>query len=451
MTKKLKGIKTFVLDTNVLLQSPTSIFAFQNNDVVIPEAVIEELDDFKKDKSEKGFNAREVIRLIDELRQNNKGCSLKSGLLMENSGLLFVYEDSDEQLLPLGWDPRKPDNRIIQVCKSLQNKGKNVHLVTKDIIERIKADTCGIIVEDFKSEQSPSINDQYSGRVDLVTEVWEYFDEFCRTGSVDAVTPEMFIENQFINFVCGNSSKLAVFRNGKIEKLLFEKSIPYGIKPRNSGQIFFIEALMRPVNEAPLVIAKGPAGTAKTLLSLAAGLEQTFNDEVFRKILVCRPNITMDENIGFLPGTEEEKIAPLMRPILDNLEILVDSKPNERYKDEKALASKIKYLFDTGVIVTQAVSFLRGRSVAHQWVLIDEAQNLTNTQVKAIITRAGEGTKIIMVGDPAQIDHPYLDSRTNGLSYASEIMKGSDLCWQITFKGNESVRSKLASEAAKRM
>lgn len=207
---------------------------------------------------------------------------------------------------------------------------------------------------------------------------------------------------------------------------------------------------MKPVEEAPLVIAKGPAGTAKTFLSLAAGLEMVHNrtQPVFRRILVCRPNVLMDEEIGFLPGDEKQKIAPLMRPILDNLEMLVDSSPRDRYASEAELSSKVQLLLDQGVIVSEAVAFLRGRSIAHHFVIIDEAQNLTPKQVKAIITRVGEATKLVLIGDPGQIDHPFLDARTNGLAYASEKMKGSPCCCQITFTADECVRSALAMEGS---
>ena len=454
-----RSMKTFVLDTNVLLQSPGAIFAFNDNHVVIPEAVVEELDNFKKDKSEKGVNARETIRTLDALRMKGK---VTEGVKLDNGGDLRVEINHEGSFLPASWDPNKPDNRIIQACVALRKQDELVFLVTRDAILRIKAEVVGIEAQDFRNDQAPLLEEQYTGRRILrVSEI--LIAKLSEQGFLEipeeALDGLPLVENQFITLVCDwneKKSRLGVFRGGRMELLRFEKSTPYGIKPRNAGQRFFIEALLRPVEEAPLVIVKGPAGTAKTFLSLAAGLERTFNnakkaEREFRRILVCRPNVTMDEEIGFLPGTETEKIAPLMRPILDNLEALVDSDPVERYGNEKELANKIKALFDQEIILTQAVSFLRGRSIAKHWVIIDEAQNLTANQVKAIITRAGEGTKIILAGDPAQIDHAYLDSRTNGLSNASEAMKGSPLCWQVTFKDEESVRSPLAANAATRL
>lgn len=451
--------KTFVLDTNVLLQSPGAIFAFDENHVVIPEAVVEELDNFKKDKSEKGVNARETIRLLDALRTKGK---VTDGVMLENGGDLRVEINHQGSFLPVSWDVNKPDNRIIQACVALHQQSELVFLVTRDAILRIKAEVVGIEAQDFRTDQAPLLEEQYTGR--RILRVPEnLIAALSGHGKLDIPTDILkgipLVENQFITLVCEwneKKSRLGIFRDGRMELLRFEKATPYGVKPRNAGQRFCIEAMMRPVEEAPLVIVKGPAGTAKTFLSLATGLERVFNktkksEREFRRILICRPNVTMDEEIGFLPGTETEKIAPLMRPILDNLEALVDSDPEERYGNEKELSNKIKVLFDQEVIMTQAVSFLRGRSIARHWVIIDEAQNLTASQVKAIITRAGEGTKIILAGDPAQIDHAYLDSRTNGLSNASEAMKGSPLCWQVTFKDEESVRSPLAANAASRL
>ena len=205
--------------------------------------------------------------------------------------------------------------------------------------------------------------------------------------------------------------------------------------------------------EAPLVIVKGPAGTAKTFYSLAVGLEKVLEQErrEFRKILVCRPNAQFDQDIGFLPGSEQDKISPLMRPIVDNLEILMDLENKKERRSEEELRSRIDYLFETGVITAEAMNFMRGRSITDTWLMIDEAQNLTPRQVKGIVTRVGRGTKVILLGDPAQIDHPLLDERSNGLSYASSRMRGSPLCVQLTMLPDECERSALALDAAMRM
>ena len=213
------------------------------------------------------------------------------------------------------------------------------------------------------------------------------------------------------------------------------------------------EALMSSAEEAPLVIIKGMAGTAKTFYTLAVGLHSMMEREepAYRRILVSRPNVQFDDDIGFLPGDESEKIAPLLRPVIDNLELLVDQNEKERFSDEQSLAGKVEELFGRGIISAQALNFIRGRSVTKTYLVIDEAQNLTPKQVKGIITRAGTGTKIILLGDPNQIDHPLLDERTNGLSFAAEKMKGSPFCYQVTMSVDECERSALAMDAVKRM
>ena len=227
-----------------------------------------------------------------------------------------------------------------------------------------------------------------------------------------------------------------------IRKLAYRKAEPYGIHPRNAGQYFFQEALMQPAEKAPLVIVKGMAGTSKTFYSLAVGLEKVLNHPSgeYRRILICRPNAQFDDDIGFLPGDEQEKISPLMRPIMDNLEQLIDSNEEERYKDENELKGKIEEIFERELIQAEALNFIRGRSLIQTYLIIDEAQNTTPNQIKGIITRAGKNTKIIL-----------LDERTNGLSYAAEHMKGSSLCWQITMSPEECERSELAMDAIQRL
>ena len=263
-------------------------------------------------------------------------------------------------------------------------------------------------------------------------------------------------ENQFVILKADQSAKktqLGRVVDGVIRKLEFRKSAPYGISPRNAGQYFLQEALMQPAEKAPLVIVKGMAGTSKTFYSLAVGLEKLLNHPTgeYRRILVCRPNAQFDDDIGFLPGDEQEKISPLMRPIIDNLEQLIDSSEEERYQDEEELKGKVDEIFGRGIIQAEALNYIRGRSIVKTYLIIDEAQNTTPDQIKGIITRAGKDTKIILLGDPNQIDRPFLDERTNGLSYASEHMKGSPLCWQITMTAQECERSALAMEAVRRL
>jgi len=456
--------KTYVLDTNVILYSPSAILSYGDNDVIIPEVVLEELDSFKKDKSDLGANARYAARLIDKLRNEGK---LNEGIKLSNGGRLRVEMNHYDTKIPSSWNKEKADNRILQVCRALKEQGEDVWLITKDIFQRIKADAVDINVEDFYEKFVPEYDNQYTGR-DEVYVSSEKLQEFYSKKNLEVgtllkydenleeyTTPILFINQFLIIHSLENPKQTALGRyDGKNVVPLYSKdSKPLGVVARNVGQRFMLEALSIDAIKAPLVIVKGPAGTAKTLFSLAVGLHKILNEnsEHYRRILVCRPNVTMDEEIGFLPGTEQEKISPFMRPIFDNLEILVDSDEKERYKNEKELLDKIKDLFDRRIITTEAVAYLRGRSIVKNWVIIDEAQNLSPKQVKTIITRVGEGTKLILIGDPEQIDHPFLDSRSNGLCFASEKMKGSDLCYQVTLKYDECERSPLAYEGSKKL
>ncbi|WP_027624191.1 PhoH family protein [Clostridium lundense] len=456
--------RTYVLDTNVILYSPGAIFSFGENDVVIPEVVLEELDSFKKDKNDLGANARYASRLLDKLRKEGK---LNKGVELPGGGKLRVEMNHQDTIIPIPWDKAKPDNRIIQVCKGLKEQGEDVCLITKDIFERIKADTVDIDVEDFYEKVVPENDSQYTGRIELYASS-DKIDEFYHNKVIDIKDlvyycssndeykiPNLYSNEFIILHSLDNPRKTALgrFDGKKVIPLYYKDMCPLGLTPRNVGQKFMLESLYTNATTAPLVIVKGPAGTAKTLFSLAVGLNKILEEGTnqYRRVLVCRPNVTMDEDIGFLPGTEEEKISPFMRPVFDNLEILVDSDEKERYKNEKELTDKIRELFDRRIITTEAVAYLRGRSIVKNWVIIDEAQNLTPKQVKAIITRVGEGTKLMLIGDPDQIDHPFLDSRSNGLCYASEKMKGSDLCYQVTLKYDECERSPLAYEASKRL
>lgn len=452
--------KFFMLDTNILLDYPDAIFAFENNTVILTETILEELNSFKKLNDDKGYNARTAIRYLETLRKQN---NLLSGATINNQGLLKIETNHVDVKLPYNWDISEADHRLLQVC--LYYKDKNIRLITNDIILRIKADMLNIPVEEFKTSLAPQENLQYTGR-DEAYLLDDDFNDFYQSGQIssdklltygnDGIAKKYNRELYPYEFILlknslGHSALSKVSQNTKyIEKLQFLKFYPYGIMPKNIGQQFMIEALM---DDTPLTIVKGAAGTAKTLLSLACGLERTIENEEFRRILICKSLVELGgkNQIGFLPGTEREKIDPYQRSIYDNLEILVDGNANERYKDENSLQSKINYLFDKEYIIFQAVSFLRGRSINKQYVIVDEAQNLSQSQIKAIVTRIGENTKLIILGDPGQIDSPFLNSRTNGLSWLSEKMKGSIYCNQLTMLSNECIRSKLAEDAINRL
>ena len=456
-------IKIYVVDTNILLQAPYAIESFEDNSVVLPMVVLEELDHFKKAEGEIGANARRVIRYLEQLRQ--KGDLLK-GVPLENGGCLRVEKNFVNVRLPEDLSDEAADNRILKVCLGLSEANEEqVILVTKDLLLRIKAQILGICAEDFTTDQVLEHENQYSGRCELYVPE-EIFKTFKKKGvPVDQVYMldaggESYIpkleENQFVILRADQSDRktqLGRVENGVIRKLEYKKNSPYGITPRNAGQYFLQEALMQPAEKAPLVIVKGMAGTSKTFYSLAVGLEKLLNHPTgeYRRILICRPNAQFDDDIGYLPGDEQEKISPLMRPVIDNLEQLIDSSEEERYQDEEELKGKVDEIFARKIIQAEALNYIRGRSIVKTYLIIDEAQNTTPDQIKGIITRAGKDTKIILLGDPNQIDRPFLDERTNGLSYASEHMKGSSLCWQITMAAEECERSSLALEAVRRL
>lgn len=457
--------KTYVIDTNVLIQAPYAFQCFEDNDLVIPLVVLEELDSLKKQDGDKGANARSAVRKLEEYR--NRGNLLK-GVDLENGGVLRIEKNFVNIELPEELPEDKADNRILKICKGLcqqKQEGHEIILVTKDLVLRLKAQIMGIKAEDFATEQITEDDASYTGRCEV------YIPEGCikdfKKKGIDTKElyqsdengthmPINFVENEFVIMRADQSNKktlLGRVQGKKIVPLKYKKSKPYGVNPRNVGQCFMQEALMTSAEEAPLVIIKGMAGTAKTFYSLAVGMEKVYNNPngEYRRIIVCRPNAQFDDDIGFLPGDEKEKIAPLMRPIIDNLEQLLDSDEKRRYEDETLLSDKVLEVFERDIIQTEALNFIRGRSIAKTFLIIDEAQNMTPNQVKGIITRAGKDTKIILLGDPNQIDKPFLDERTNGISYAAKHMKGSSLCWQITLLAEECERSNLAMDAIKHL
>ena len=454
--------KTYILDTNVLIQAPYALQSFEDNHLVLPLAVLEELDGLKNAEGERGANARQAIRYLESLRTAG---NLLEGVFLPGGGTLRLEVNCVDVKLPEGFPDHKNDNRILKVCLGLQNRKTPVILVTKDIVVRVKAQMLGIQAEDFTTEQAPVSEEQYTGRCEVFVAEKKFEDfkkkhitpeDVYQVDEAGEKLPVTLMPNQFVILKADQSARktqLGRFDGKKIVPLSFHKKKPYGVSPRNIGQKFLQEALMADAEGAPLVIVKGMAGTAKTFYTLAVGLHAMLEQEepAYRRILISRPNAQFDDDIGFLPGDESEKIAPLLRPVVDNLELLVDQNEKERFADERSLSGKVEELFDRRIVDTQALNFIRGRSISKTYLVIDESQNLTPKQAKGIITRAGMGTKIILLGDPQQIDHPLLDERTNGLSYAAEKMKGSPLCWQVTMSAEECERSALAMDAVKRM
>ena len=459
--------KYYVIDTNVLLHSPNALYAFSEHNVVIPEVVIEELDRFKKESTERGANSRHISRIIDRLRL--QGNLLEGVPLNDNGGILILEANHTATNMPPHWDKANADNRILQVCKGLAESGNQTILVSRDTNMRVKASILNIQAEDFRNDKVSSIDQQYTGRIvaytssDIINDFHKddaqtidpanvyIFDE-----SASILTSTTFVTNQFLLIKSTDKERhtaLGRFDGKKIVHLRYQKANPFGVTPKNVGQIFMQECLMMNSTEAPLVILKGISGTAKTFYSLAVGLHNYMDcqPKVYQHILICRPNAMLDEGIGFLPGTEAEKIEPYMRAIKDNLFTLMSGNNSTEEKDVLQTEDTVNMLFEKRIIQTEALAYQRGRSLQKYWVIFDEMQNSTPRQAKAVLTRPGLGTKIILLGDPAQIDNPLLDSQSNGLSYASEKMMGSKLCFQVTMLPEECERSPLAAEAAMRL
>lgn len=431
--------KTFVVDTNVILHSHQSLFSFKDNNVVIPLGVIEELDRFKGFNDERGREARQASRELDNLRQQG---NLSQGVQTPNGGYIQVLLDSDIEL-PYGLDGNKVDNRILACALHLKKKGENAYLISKDINCRIKADALGIPTEDFETNKI-DIDELYLGWRELVMPV-ERIETFLREESLEYLEDDLF-KNEFVLLKAAeNENKTALAKFDGVQKKLVPlfhlNAKPWGVEALNLQQKFAIEMLM--CNEIQLVTLVGRAGTGKTLLALACGLQKTIDEHLFRKLLVSRPIMPLGKDIGFLPGSKDEKLSHWMQPIFDNLEFVMD----RLYKNSDDVDKKIRFLIESQKIQIEAITYIRGRSIPKQFLIVDEAQNLTPHEVKTIISRAGEGTKVVLTGDPYQIDNPYLDSSSNGLNFVIEKFKDHELFGHIILhKSERSSLSALASE-----
>ncbi|HEX9113885.1 MAG TPA: PhoH family protein [Nitrospirota bacterium] len=434
--------KLFVLDTNVLLHDPRAIFSFEDNDVTIPIVVIEELDKFKKGIDEIGRNARQVSRILDEFRQKGK---LSQGVQLEGGGNLRVeLNHQSQERLPPELVAAKADNRILATALNLKHDNLPVVLVTKDTNLRIKADAVGLRAEDYESDMI-TLDELYSGETELLVEPG-IIDTFYAQGEFTPPAEFKPHPNEFVLLKnSANPSQTALARHYQQKNVLVPvintKHGVWGINARNKQQQFALDLLLN--DDIRLVTLVGKAGTGKTLLALAAGLEKTIEARAFQRLVVSRPVFPLGKDIGFLPGDIEEKLRPWMQPIRDNLDFLMGaSAVAGRAKGKKDLQS----LFDLGMIEVEPLTYIRGRSMPNQYLIVDEAQNLTPHEIKTIITRAGEGTKIVLTGDPYQIDNPYIDSSSNGLSFVVERFKEEAIAGHITLVKGE--RSDLAELAA---
>jgi PhoH-like ATPase len=433
--------KTYVLDTNVLLHDPQALFKFEDNDLVIPITVIEEIDHFKKDLSETGRNARQISRILDGFRER---AHLTSGVPLEKGGTLKVEIYTEEALkrLPPELRADQGDNRILAVALELKEGSEcPVIFVTKDTNLRIKADALGLTAEDYESDKV-SIEELYSGTAEVLVEKDEV-DRFYGQGYLNLESE--FYPNQFITLAeTTNPSHTAVGRyHAALQRLnpliRAPKEGVWGIHPRNREQQFALDLLLD--DDIQLVTLVGKAGTGKTLLAIAAGLFKSADEGTFSRLLVSRPVFPLGRDLGFLPGDIEEKLAPWMQPIFDNVELLL-SGVEERGKRKRGY----RELVDMGILEIEALTYIRGRSIPKQFMIVDEAQNLTPHEIKTIVTRAGEGTKIVLTGDPYQIDNPYVDSSSNGLTYVVEKFKGQEIAGHVTLtKGERSCLAELAA------
>jgi PhoH-like ATPase len=461
-TQAASEAKHFILDTNVLLHNPDALYMFDDNEVIIPFAVLEELDKFKKSKDDVGRNAREVIRKLDHLRSQGH---LSEGVTWNGHGGKVRVEFSDGDT-PAWLDATAPDNRIIGVAWQLKEQGQRAILITKDINVRLKSDALGIATEDFEA-QKVDIDHLYTGytTLDVPTKVIDtLYDEkqldctdlkphLTETRADGQQYDTELAANQFVQLRDAlDSSHTGLARllgdTGALVPVHGPRKPVFGIMARNVQQTMAMDLLLD--DEVKLVTMLGTAGTGKTLLAIAAGLTKVFNEERYDKLLVARPIMPMGRDIGYLPGSKDEKLEVWMQPIFDNLAYLLSTRgAGHQHADSKPAEQRIHQFVDSGQLVLEPLTYIRGRSVPHQFLIVDEAQNLTPHEVKTIVSRVGDGTKIVLTGDVAQIDNPYLDESSNGLSYMVERLKGNDLVGHVTLAKSE--RSELASLAAERL
>ncbi|KAB3532196.1 PhoH family protein [Alkaliphilus serpentinus] len=441
--------KTFVLDTSVLLHDPKSIYSFGDDNVVIPAVVIEEIDKKKNLQDIIGRNAREVARELDKLKHQG---GLSNGISLKGRGSLRVeLNHRSLETLSEYFNEINNDNRILAVALNLQLKNNSnkksidVVLVSKDVIMRIKADSLNISSQDYIQDRNDAISFGYEGYKDILVPS-DIIDQFYQDKILPIDAFKVYLDsatiypNEFLHLkdLCG-TSKSAIgkvdIKVTKIEVLHYGEEVYWGIKGKNLEQRMALEALMD--DKIRLVTLTGRAGTGKTLLSLVAGLYKTNDKKLYNKLIITKPIIPVGRDIGYLPGDKNEKLRYWVQPIYDNLEFILGTKTINKLEDTLVGMNRIEI---------EALTYIRGRSIPNQFMIIDEAQNLTRHEVKTIVTRVGEGTKIILMGDTEQIDHPYLDAICNGLTYTIDKFKEQEISAHINFKKVE--RSSLAQLAA---
>ena len=440
--------KIFILDTNVLIHDPEAMFSFDDNDVYLPIYVIEEIDKLKEYSDRVGKSARETSRNIEKLRkeEKNSNLSLLEGLKNSTGGTFrIVLGENDSVNIPDSLNKNLTDNKIIGQALRIKNENKKrkVILVSKDMNVRIKANVLGMETVDYVKDQI-DINQLYEGwrEIEISSDLFSLLEK-APIINWDLVLKEEPKANELIRFKNSNKEILTIYKKEreKLEKQVFADTKVWGVFARNTEQKQAMELLMD--ERIKLVTLVGKAGTGKTLLAIATALEQVVERKLYKKIFIARPVVPMGNDIGFLPGTEKEKMQPWMLPIYDNIEFLASNKGQTSLNEAEKVVVGLESL---GLLKVEPLTYIRGRSIPQGFIIIDEAQNLTPHEVKTIITRVGKDTKIVFTGDPDQIDNPYLDANSNGLAYIAERMKNEILVGHIRLvKGERSEISELAS------
>lgn len=436
--------KTFVLDTNVLLHDPGALFRFEDNDVLLPITVIEELDRFKRNPDETGRNARQVSRKLDELRERGQ---LTEGILLPGGGHLQVFLCHKEalQALPPELGDDLADNAILAAALQLKRHCKDLLvLVSKDTNLRIKADVLGLIAQDYQTDKV-DLEGLYTGIADVMVSA-EEMKQLFQAGTLQL--EQQFFPNQALMLIdAANPSHTALaICDGITEKIFpvtrFAHSSISPVLPRNREQRLAFDLLLR--DTVQLVTLVGKAGTGKTLLAITAGLQKVADEKLYSRLLIARPIVPMGRDLGYLPGDVDEKLTPWMQALYDNFDLILGTQEHSGHG--KHWRRGHQELIEQGFLQIEPLTYIRGRSIPKQFFIVDEAQNLTPHEVKTILTRAGEGTKIVLTGDPDQIDNPYVDAASNGLTYVIERFKSDPLAAHVMLHQGE--RSKLAERAA---
>jgi PhoH-like ATPase len=431
--------KNYVLDTNVLLHDPKAIFRFEDNHVVIPIFVIEEIDQFKREASERGRNARQITRLLDELRERG---ALSTGVSLDGGGRLTVAVPANRPELPSAIDKTAMDAAILQTAFEVRgaDPASPTIFVTMDTNLRIRADALGLPAETYEN-QRVDVDDALEPGLRDVEVDGEAVDAFFRDGQVSMTLDHVRPNGGVVLHDRTNPNHTALGRYDAAKKAVVALRVPrdgvMGLRPRNKEQAFALDILLD--DSIRIVTLAGKAGTGKTLLALAAGLKRCVEDGHYTRVLVSRPVMPLGRDIGFLPGDVDDKLNPWMQPIFDNLEMIFSAGSK---KGSRAYAD----LIASGQVQVEPLTYIRGRSLPQQYIIVDEAQNLTPHEVKTIITRAGDGTKIVLTGDTNQIDNPFLDAASNGLSVVADRFRGQHLAGHIVLSKGE--RSELAELAA---